>query len=99
MFNRKTSTNTEGVSNAIDALLLEMQEQDKDSEIYANMVVQLTKLYGLKEIDCKVDTGRYVDMNTLTIAAANIAGILMIVSHERANVVTSKAVGLLLKLR
>ena len=99
MFNRKTSQNTEGVSKAIDELLEEMSHINKDSETYAAMVTQLTKLYELKEIDCKVDSGRYVDVNTLVLAAANVAGIVMIVSHERANVVTSKAVNLLMKLR
>lgn len=99
MFTKKQSNNTIGVSNAIDELLVEMHEQDKDSEIYAAMVSQLEKLYGLKEIDCKVDAGSRVSMDTLTIVAGNVFGILMIVGHERANVVTSKALTLLTKLR
>lgn len=99
MFNQKPSSNTEGVSNAIDELLVEMHEQDKDSEIYATMVDQLEKLYSLKEIDCKVDAGKRVSMDTLTLVAGNVFGILMIVGHERTNVVTSKALTLLTKLR
>lgn len=99
MFTKKQSTNTVGVSNAIDELLVEMHEQDKDSDIYAVMVSQLEKLYGLKEIDCKVDSVSRVSMDTLTIVSGNVLGILMIVGHERANVVTSKALTLLTKLR
>ena len=99
MFDRKVSSNTEGVSYAIDMLLADMREQDSNSEEYREMTAQLTKLYSLKEIDCKVDAGRRVDMNTLALVTGNILGIAMIVSHERVNVVTSKAVGLLMKLR
>ncbi|WKW86820.1 hypothetical protein SEA_CONLEY_34 [Gordonia phage Conley] len=99
MFTKKPSSNTVGVSNAIDELLVEMHEQDKDSEIYAGMVKQLTELYSLKEIDHKVDSGKRVDLNTLTIVAGNILGIFTIVMHERDHVMTSKALSLLTKLR
>lgn len=99
MFTKKSSTNTDGVTNAIDELLAEMHEQDKDSEIYATMVKQLKELYSLKEIDCKVDSGRKFDVNTLAIVGGNLLGILTIVIHERDHVMTSKALSLLSKLR
>ncbi|QPL14683.1 hypothetical protein SEA_SCHWARTZ33_38 [Gordonia phage Schwartz33] len=99
MFTKKHSSNTVGIEKAIDELLAEMHEQDKDSDIYAAMVAQLSKLTDVKETNNKVETGRSIDLNTLTIVAGNLAGIVMIVGHERANVVTSKALTLLMKLR
>ncbi|UVK59319.1 hypothetical protein SEA_PHEROBRINE_36 [Gordonia phage Pherobrine] len=99
MFNREPNTNKDGVTAAIDELLAEMHEQDKDSEIYNDMVAQLTKLYELKEIDHKVDSPGRISMDTLAIVAANVVGIAMIVMHERENVITSKALPLLAKLR
>ncbi|QAU06270.1 hypothetical protein SEA_RICKMORE_36 [Gordonia phage Rickmore] len=99
MFTKKQSTNTDGVTAAIDELLVEMHEQDKDSDVYNTMVDQLTKLYELKTIDHKVNAESRISMETLAIVGGNLAGILMIVGHERANVVTSKALTLLMKLR
>lgn len=40
-----------------------------------------------------------VDKNTLILAGANLLGIVAIVGHERAHVVTSKAIGFLKTLR
>lgn len=99
MFTKKQTTNSTGVSDAIDELLAEMHEQDKDSEIYNGMVDQLTKLYSLKEVDHKVDSPGRISVDTLAIVAANVVGIAMIVMHERENVITSKALPLLMKLR
>lgn len=99
MFTKKQSTNSTGVSDAIDELLYEMHQQDKDSDTYNDMVDQLTKLYSLKEVDHKVDSPGRVSMDTLALIAANVVGIAMIVVHERENVITSKALPLLMKLR
>lgn len=99
MFTKKPSTNKDGVTAAIDELLVEMHEQDKDSNIYAAMVEQLLKLYSLKEVDQKVESDRRINMNTLLLTGGNLAGIIMIVGHERANIVTSKALTLLMKLK
>ncbi|WNM72417.1 hypothetical protein SEA_MOSSY_38 [Gordonia phage Mossy] len=99
MFTQKQTSNSTGVSDAIDELLKEMHEQDKDSDIYNEMVTQLTKLYSLKEVDHKVDSPGRISMDTMAIIAANVVGIAMIVMHERENVITSKALPLLMKLR
>lgn len=40
-----------------------------------------------------------IDRNTLVLAGANLLGIVLIVGHERANVVTSKAIGFIKTLR
>lgn len=99
MFNDTPTSNEQGVNDAIDSLLAEMSGLNGDSEEYATMVTQLTKLYSLKEIDNKVKSWKRVSAETLVVVGGNVLGIAMIVSHERASVLTSKALSLLLRTR
>lgn len=84
-----------GLEKAIDTVFSEMSGHSTDSPEYAKMVEQLSKLYSLKEID----SPKRVSPDTLAIVAGNLLGIVLIVGHERAHVVTSKALTFLLKLR
>ena len=95
----KPANNKAGVDEAIAALLEEMSGYTGDSPEYARMVDQLMKLYSLQEIDAKSSSWKRVNADTLAIVGGNLLGIAMIVGHERASVVTSKAIGLLTKLR
>jgi hypothetical protein len=99
MFTKKPSENKTGVTEAINSLLKEMESLNGDSEQYAQMNDQLTKLYALKEIDNKIDTPRRVSMDTLAIVGGNLLGIFTIVIYEQKSVLTSKALGLLTKLK
>jgi hypothetical protein len=83
------------LDEAINELFLEMAALSGDSEEYAKMADQLSKLYSLKEMDSK----KRVSPDTLAIVIGNLLGIVMIVGHERMNVVTSKALNFILKLR
>jgi hypothetical protein len=90
MFRKNVDLDLEAaISDAFTALT----DVDKNTPEYASMVDQLTKLYALKESNSK----RRVSPDTLAIVAGNIIGILMIVGHERANVVTSKALSFVMK--
>lgn len=66
-----------------------------DSEEYARMATNLDRLYKMREQDAP----RRVSPDVLATVTANLAGIALIVGHERAHVLTSKALGLLPKLR
>lgn len=83
------------LEDAIDRVLEHMEDESPDSDEYAKMADQVVKLYALKEVDVK----KRVSPDTLAIIAGNLAGIVMIVGYERAHIVTSKAIGFLLKLR
>lgn len=98
MFKKKPSEPT-SLENAIEELFREMAPLTGDDPEYARMVAQMDTLYKLKEVDAKIDTGKHVSRETMAIIVANLAGILLIVGHERAHVVTSKALNFLLKLR
>lgn len=93
MFTRKPKVEDEGLNKAIDALLAQMDAVPSESEEYSKMVDQLSKLYSLRE------TPQRVSPDTLAIVLGNLLGIVVIVGHERAHIVTSKAINFLLKLR
>jgi len=84
-----------GLEKAINELLNDMTSFTSDSKEYTIMVDQLTKLYSLKVLD----RPKRISPDTLAIVAGNLIGILVIVGHERANIVTSKALSFVLKLR
>lgn len=94
MFTKKNSEPT-ALQNAIDELFAAMAGVSEDSDEYTKMVVNLSALYKLKE----QDSSKRVSADTVALIAGNIAGILLIIGHERANVVTSKALSFVMKLR
>lgn len=83
------------LQNRIDELLDEMHMTPGESPEYARMADQLIKLY---EAQTKTKS-RAISTEALIGVAGNLAGILIIVNHERAHVITSKAFGLLSKIR
>lgn len=93
MFTPEPLDEKSGLEKAIDEVFREMATRSSDSDEYAKMVDQLSKLYSLKE------TPKRVSPDTLAIVVGNLAGIILIVGHERMNVVTSKALSFVLKLR
>lgn len=94
MFTKKTQTDKPGLQKVIDTVLSEMEGVPVDSDEYAKMVDQLTKLYAIQDRN-----PNRVSADTLAMIGANLAGILVIVNHERVHVVTSKALGFVSKLR
>lgn len=95
MFTKKTVIEDPALQAEIDALLSDMSNADRSSKEYLTMTDQLVKLYGLKDDKSK----RRVSADTLAVVAGNLAGILLIVGHEKAHVVTSKALGFVMKAR
>lgn len=76
----------------ITELLKKMgEETDKSSEKYTTMVDQFNKLMELRN-----KSG--ISKDTLATIAANIAGIVIILSHERAHVIATKSLSLVRKL-
>lgn len=90
----KKNTEPTGLQKAIDNVLREMDGVTADSSEYAAMVDQLTKLYAIQDRN-----PNRVSADTLATIGANLAGILLIINHERMHVVTTKALGFVSKLR
>lgn len=80
------------LNDAITDALAELSSHTADSEEYARTADQIVKLYELRKKS-------RINPDVLVAAGANLLGILVIVGHERAHVVTSKALSLLGKLR
>jgi len=95
MFIVKQKTERSGLDKAIDNVLSEMQGFTVDSDEYAKMTDQLVKLYAIKNAECSERVSR----DTLLIVAGNIFGIALIIGYERSNILTSKALNFLVKLR
>jgi hypothetical protein len=93
MFLKPTKPADTKFDKAIDSVLSDMTHVSSHSKEYVLMVDQLTKLTAMKVCD----TEDRVSRDTLAIIAANIFGILLIISYERSHVLASKAVSFLLK--
>ena len=93
MFSREEKK-TDPLDQAIDDLLHQMSTYDGFAKEYVIMADQLNKLYAIKERNKD-----RVSLDTLATVGGNLAGILLIVNYEHANVLTSKALGLLLRTK
>jgi hypothetical protein len=82
------------LDDAIESVLFAMTGHAPDSKEYAAMTTQLKKLYKLK-----AEKPKQVSPDTWVLVGGNILAVLMIVGHERANVVTSKAFSLIKTLK
>jgi hypothetical protein len=88
-------TENSGLQKVIDDLLSEMASVSGDSDEYDKMSAQLVRL-----MELKANIGpKRVSPDVKATILANLAGILVIVGHERAHIVTSKALGFIMKLR
>lgn len=83
------------LQNRIDELLDEMEMTPGDSPEFDRLSTQVTKLY---EAQAKTK-GNAISKEAIAGIIGNLAGILIIVNHEQAHVITSKAFGLLSKIR
>ncbi len=79
----------------IDRLILELDVHAVTSEKYGDIVDRLLKLQKIQS----ETTPESINPNTALTVAANIIGILTIVRHEHLNVITSKALGFIIKPR
>lgn len=95
MFIKKNSSEPDSLDLVIDDVLKDMLNREYDSDEFATMADQVVKLHNLKQDD----KSSQISADTLVTVGAHLLGIMLIVGHERANVVTSKAIGFVSKLR
>lgn len=79
----------------IDHLLEDMGTVAPNSESYGIMAQNLEALYKAKSHD----RNRRVSPDTVAIVAGNLLGIALILYHEKAEVITTKALGFVIKGR
>lgn len=91
MFNRnQDKTNLE---KALDDLYVELANEEGDTDRYNKLTDQIKKLTKLR----KEEKRATVSPDTLVLAGANIAGILIIVVAEHHSVIVSKALSFVRK--
>jgi len=92
MFSKRVET---PLDQQIDRAFRTMNSHLVGSEEYVSALHWATELVKLK----KEQRSSAVSKDTLAIVAGNLLGIAMVIKHESLNVVTSKAMGLLLRPR
>lgn len=89
-----TTSTTPDLQTAIDKVLVELDTKTPGTDEYATLVEQLDKLMKIKVTEKPVDK---LSKDTLTTVLGSLAGIVAIIGFERANIITSKALGFVLK--
>ncbi len=90
---KKPIRDTTMVDQAIAGAIAQLDTVPAYSDEYNRMILQIEKLYALRY----TNTSPRVSPDTLAIVLGNLAGIVIIVGYERANAVTSKAIGFVMK--
>lgn len=81
----------EKLDNEILNLLELMDKETRYSDEYKSMTDQLTKLYELRK-------GNRISKETWATIGANLAGIVVLMNHERTHVIASKAFSFVKKI-
>lgn len=90
----KKSPTEPDLNHPVNKLLLELDKHPIDSSEYKNTLTLIERLMALKiESDPKA-----LSPDTVVLVLAHLLGIGVIVGHERANLITSKAMGFVGKL-
>lgn len=92
MFNLKLKTDST-LQEAITSAQSQLEQHDADSPEYDKVLNQLERLHKLQ---AKAPERR-VSPDTLLIVLGNLAGIFIILNYEKLDVVTSKALGFIIK--
>jgi ribosomal protein L18E len=92
---KKTKTKLEV---EIDSVLETMSVWAPGSEEYTKMAENLERLYKSKAL-VKDEKIRFITPDTIAVIVGNLLGIAMILHHERLEVVTTKALGFVIKGR
>lgn len=92
---KKNNTNTTGMKLVIDAATAELLKHDPQSEEFKKIVDQLERLNKIAATNSRDK----ISPDGVIAVLGNLAGIGIIVGHERLAVITSKAIGFVGKFR
>lgn len=100
MFSRKShEPDSHVLDESIETLIASLADLDKGEEKYAAKVADLKTLMELRSHDYEAWDKRTVSPEVLVAAGAHILGIVMILGFEKRNVITSKAMSFIPKIR
>lgn len=93
MFNQTPSEPT-GIQKIIGDIEREMDSVSADSDEYARMVDQYIKLQQFK-----TTSRTRISPDVLATIVANLVGVIAVINHEQTHALTSKALGLVMKVK
>lgn len=91
----RITTKPDALQIAIDEALAQLSGIEVDTNEYNDKMTTITELYKLKENN----SPKRVSPDTVAIVVGNLVGIALILGYEQAHVVTSKALGFVMKPR
>jgi hypothetical protein len=91
MFKKREDPIEAAIDNEIMQLLVLAREEEGYSDDYKSIISQITKLKEIRTTD-------RISKETWATIGANLAGIAVILSHERTHIIASKAFGLVKKI-
>lgn len=92
-FNKRNADDDKTLQDVIDNHLNYMSELDNDSPAFDEAVAKLERLYKLKNSE----RSSRVSPDTWVTASVSLATVLLIINHERLNVISTKALGFVRK--
>jgi hypothetical protein len=99
VFNLNKDVKDTDLQEAITKLISQMEDHAGETEEYTTMATNLKMLMEAREIEEKTDNRNALSTDTIVSVAGSLAGILMIISYERAHVLTSKALAHVVKMK
>lgn len=89
----KKETSKDLIEDEKIAVLEEMASEHSDTDRYTRMVENLNTLCSLEK------NPNRIDVNTVLTVAGSLAGIVLILRYEKLDIITSKALGFIPKLK
>lgn len=97
MFNKKPQSATPLLDEMIERAISETESHEVFTDEYLAGVKALTELYKIKtSVEEKTDR---VSKDQILAVAGNLAGIIAILGYERVHVISSKAIGFVMKAK
>jgi hypothetical protein len=96
---KKTDDEPRLLAQALDKLVEELMTMEGTSDEYTTLVANIKVLTEANAADKAAYKPNKVSAETLATIGANLAGILLVLNFERANVLTSKAFANISKLK
>lgn len=97
MFNKTKPENRAGLEKAIDDALLELAGLQADTPEYDRVLDKIERLYKLRLPE--PEAPKPISKDTLVAVAGNLAGIILIINHEKLHVISTKATQFVGKFR
>ena len=97
MFNKTKPENRAGLEKAIDDALLELAVLQANTPEYDAVLDKIERLYKLRLPE--PEAPKPISKDAIVAGVVNLAGIVLIINHEKLHVISTKALGFVGKFR